>query len=416
LTRAEPWPKRAADQPRRAAVSGFGFGGINCHVLIEEWVPSRARDTAARNSHPGSGRLPDHNSNPITPLAIVGLSAHFGPFAGKEPFQNRVLGYEQKLTASSPRNWWGIAESASMARHGREFSGYFIDSLDFGIDQFRIPPKELAEMQPQQSLMLRVAAEAIGDARWNSQQALRTGVLIGIGLDLNTTNFQLRWSMPDQAIAWNNALRLDLTDEELTRWIDDLISSAGPPLTANRTMGSLGGLIASRIAREFKIGGPSFSVSCDETSGIQALAIAARWLRNRELDAAIVGAVDFAGDARAVMARQQLLGAAPGPSCATDGAVALVLKRLEDAQRDGDRIYAILGEVASGWGTDVSSHTFSDDSAQEMALLAEHHRARDGEARSLAAPLTRPAADLSQWARGELPGFVMTWAIGITRR
>ena len=76
-------------------------------------------------------------------------------------------------------------------------------------------------------------------------------------------------------------------------------------------MGSLGGLIASRIAREFKIGGPSFTVSCDETSGIQALAIAADWLRRGELDAAIVGAVDFAGDARAVVARHAASPAMP---------------------------------------------------------------------------------------------------------
>ena len=76
-------------------------------------------------------------------------------------------------------------------------------------------------------------------------------------------------------------------------------------------MGSLGGLIASRIAREFKIGGPSFTVSCDETSGIQALAIAAGWLRSGELDAAIVGAVDFAGDARAVIARHSFAAVHP---------------------------------------------------------------------------------------------------------
>ena len=179
-------------------------------------------------------------------------------------------------------------------------------SLEFRVDQFRIPPKELGEMLPQQSLMLRVAAEAIGDARWDSTLALRTGVLIGIGLDLNTTNFHLRWSLADRARAWNDALGLELSSEELARWIDELRASAGPALTANRTMGSLGGLIASRIAREFRIGGPSFTVSCDETSGIQALAIAADWLRRGELDAAIVGAVDFAGDPRAVIARHQL--------------------------------------------------------------------------------------------------------------
>jgi acyl transferase domain-containing protein/3-hydroxymyristoyl/3-hydroxydecanoyl-(acyl carrier protein) dehydratase len=372
LTRAEAWPKRAGDQPRRAAVSGFGFGGINCHVLIEEWVPSGARETPARNKHPHDGRSRDPDSSPIVPLAIVGMSAHFGPFAGKDRFRNRVLGYERDLTASSPRNWWGLPGSASFetrGRDGRAFPGFYIDSLEFGIDQFRIPPRELGEMQPQQSLMLRVAAEAMGDARWNAQQALRTSVLIGIGLDLNTTNFHLRWSMPDKARAWNDDLGLELSDDELTRWIDELTRSAGPALTANSTMGSLGGLIASRIAREFTIGGPSFSVSCDETSGIQALAIAAGWLRAGELDAAIVGAVDFAGDARAVLARQQLLGAASGLSCASDGAVALVVKRLEDAQRDGDHVYAILGEVATGWGTDASFHTFSGSSAQEIASI-----------------------------------------------
>lgn len=206
-------------------MSGFGFGGINCHVLIEEWISSGVRETPARNNRPHSGRsrLPD--SNPIMPLAIVGLSAHFGPFAGKERFENRVLGYERELTASSPRNGWGIPEAASVVPPGHDghaFPGYYIDSLEIGIDQFRIPPKELAEMQPQQSLMLRVAAEAIGDARWDAQKALRTGVLIGIGLDLNTTNFHLRWSLPDQARAWNKSLGLELSDDELVRWIDDL--------------------------------------------------------------------------------------------------------------------------------------------------------------------------------------------------
>ena len=106
-------------------------------------------------------------------------------------------------------------------------------------------------------------------------------------------------------------------------------------------MGSLGGLVASRIAREFRIGGPSFSVSCDETSGTQALQIAAGWLEREELDAAIVGAVDLAGDLRAVLAASQVAGPAP-PG---EGAAALVLKRLDDALRDGDRIYAIIRDA-----------------------------------------------------------------------
>src|SRR5262249_6003994 len=146
------------------------------------------------------------------------------------------------------------------------------------LDQFRIPPKELGEMMPQQLLMLRVAAESIRDARWKEGMALRTGVLIGIGLDLNATNYHLRWSLRARAREWNQTRRLGLSPEELDRWALELRDAAGAALSANATMGSLGGLIASRIAREFGIGGPCFTVSCDETSGMQALAIASCWL------------------------------------------------------------------------------------------------------------------------------------------
>ena len=71
-------------------------------------------------------------------------------------------------------------------------------------------------------------------------------------------------------------------------------------------MGALGGLVASRIAREFRLGGPSFTVSSEETSGTRALDVAVRLLRQGELDEAIVGAVDLAGDVRAVLATHRL--------------------------------------------------------------------------------------------------------------
>jgi acyl transferase domain-containing protein/3-hydroxymyristoyl/3-hydroxydecanoyl-(acyl carrier protein) dehydratase len=372
LTRAEAWPRRAAKAPRRAAISGFGFGGINAHVLIEEWDASLATDRPPLESRPGSGRLSASPSDAVAPIAIVGLAAQFGPFAGKESLGARVLGFDQDQSPTGPRNCWGVPDSLFWERQGcdcRSFPGYYIDTLEFGVNQFRIPPRELEEMLPQQSLMLRVAAEAIGDSHWDARQGLRAGVLIGIGLDLSTTNYHLRWSLPERARAWNNELGLELSHDELARWIDDLTRAAGPALTANATMGSLGGLIASRIAREFRIGGPSFTVSCDEISGIQGLAIAAGWLRRGELDTAIVGAVDFAGDIRAVMARRQVVGAPSRTSCACDGAVALVLKRLEDAQRAGDRIYAILRDVATACGNDASGSSANDSSARVVESI-----------------------------------------------
>ena len=197
-------------------------------------------------------------------------------------------------------------------------------------------------MLPQQSLALWVAAEAIADAGWDDRPRLRAGVFVGIGLDLNTTNFHFRWSLLEEARRWNRQLGLDLSDEELRAWTAALRDAAGPPLTANRTMGALGGLVASRIAREFRVGGPSFTVSSEETSGARALDVAVRLLRQGELDEAIVGAVDLACDLRAVLSADRVhpfspsgtvrpLAAGADGTVPADGAAALVLKRLDDA-------------------------------------------------------------------------------------
>ena len=86
LTEPEPWPRRGPDEPRRAAISGFGFGGINCHVLIEEYDRSCATAKSKSVDHKRS-------TGPGGPVAIVGLSACFGPFQSKQAFEERVLGY-----------------------------------------------------------------------------------------------------------------------------------------------------------------------------------------------------------------------------------------------------------------------------------------------------------------------------------
>lgn len=333
LQAAEPWPERRPGRPRRAAISGFGFGGINAHVLIEEWRGGSEPAPAAERAGPS---IRDS-------VAIVGIGAHFGPYGGLPAFRRRVLGGQAESGASPPSRWWRDGGRPGAIEPRR---GFYLGSFTLGTDRFRIPPLELQEMLPQQSLMLKVAADAIADSGWHAGLGQRTGVVIGLGLDQNTNNYQLRWRLIDQVARWNRDLGLGLSVSERDEWLEALRSGIAAPLTANRTMGSLGGLVASRIAREFRIGGQSFSVSSDEASGTQALQTAIHWLESGELDAAIVGAVDLAGDMRAVLASSQLLGEGlPG-----EGAVALVLKRQEDALRDGDRIYATIRGASSASG------------------------------------------------------------------
>ena len=344
LKESRPWQRRAANIPRRAAINGFGFGGINAHLLVEEWLGETSLHcvpTSARSVPP----MP-----PAEPVAVVGMATRVGRWPDLDAFQKRVL-YGDAVAPAERMEWRGLSGAEIRRVWGRGFPGYFLEDLLIPIERFHISPRELAAMLPQQLLMLEVAKAALDDAQ-NPQpdpappvlsglDPSRSGVFIGLGLDLRTSDFHFRWAIKQRAAAWAHRAGLDAQGSEARQWMERLCDAAGPPLTADRTLGALGGMVASRIAREFHIGGPSHSISSEETSGLRALQVAMHALQKRELDVALAGAVDMNGDLRALLTTDtQGEGRIPG-----EGAACIVLKRLDDALRDGNRIYSVIRDV-----------------------------------------------------------------------
>ena len=343
LAEAAPWEVKI-NIPRRAAISGFGFGGINAHVLLEQYDTG----TVAKNS---ASLAPIDKAD----IAIVGMDSHLGPWHDQLEFDAAVL-FGENESAAQPRNWWGAETN--------DCKGYLIDEIKIPLGRYRIPPAELKEMLPQQLLMLEVAANALEDAglsELTAEQQCRTGVFIGIALDLNTTNFHFRWLQKKYAREWLQGLGIVLNESELNEWIVKLRKASGPALTANRTMGALGGIVASRIARAFRIGGPSFTVSAEETSGLRALESGLRALQQNELDQVIVGSVDLASDLRAVKGHIEY----HQHTNVADGATAFILKRHEEALCDGDKIYSII----KGFG--AASAGGCDDKKDNLAAQVE---------------------------------------------
>jgi acyl transferase domain-containing protein/3-hydroxymyristoyl/3-hydroxydecanoyl-(acyl carrier protein) dehydratase len=379
LAHGEPWPRRKEGISRKAAVSAFGFGGINGHVLLEEW-------TGQVRSRRAPSKIPARQGKSV-PLAIVGLGAHFGPWDSLTTLSEHFFGGRDSDAAPRPKKgWYGLEESAWFrALQGDRpfFEGFGIEDLQVPIGQFRIPPKELQEMLPQQLLMLLVAKMALDDAGEPDRNHVRSGAFIGIAFDFNTTNFHCRWSIAREAKKWAQKLGRTLDDEELGKWIAALRDSCSPPLTANRTMGALGSIVASRIAREFHFGGPSFAISSEESSGLRALEAAARRLQAGDINFALVGAVDCAGDIRALITRRSLAGrerfdartphSGSSPSLPFgEGAAALVLKRLSDAEKEGNRIYGIIRGLGAASGGDLASlspGSWACEKALERAYL-----------------------------------------------
>ena len=346
LSQSDSWEARGSNVPRRAAVNGFGFGGINAHLLVEEWIGQKELPARKRAK-----------KQPVAPnIAIVGMGVHAGKWKDLNSFCSRVLGGAGEDKPVTRPLWRNIKADEMTTASGAvemSFPGWYLEDLSIPMDRFHISPRELAEMLPQQLLMLDTVRMALADAQNPKLAPDKTGVFIGLGLDLRTTDFQFRWTAREKAPIWAKALGLDSQQNETQEWMAQAHQGAGPELNSDRTVGALGGLVASRIAREYHSGGPSHTVCSEETSGIRALEVAIRALQSGEIDTALAGAVDLNGDIRSLAATHLIRpwsqkgtarpfdsdadGAVPG-----EGAAAVVLKRLEDARRDGDRVYAVI--------------------------------------------------------------------------
>ncbi len=351
-TLPEEWPRRSAETPRRAAVNAFGFGGINAHVLLEEYRPRAGRGRSfAGPSATETTAPPSHTPKSI---AVVGLAGRFGNLDSLPRLRQAIFERRSPLGPRPGARWRNADETVRELLGGREPIGAYLSELSVPVGRYRLPPNEIPEVLPQQLLMLEIADAAIRDAGLNcARPQPRVGVFIGMALDLSTTDCHLRWWLHGQVRRWAEQLGTRLTDAEVEGWLRALQDAAAPPMTATRVVGALGNILASRIAREFRFGGPSFAVSAEELSGLRALEIAVRALEREEIDTAVVGAVDLTGDARRVWAEESSRASRHPdrrlwPPDLVDippigeGAAALILKRLSDAEHNRDRVYAVI--------------------------------------------------------------------------
>ncbi len=377
-TQAEQWIRKDIDTPLRAAVSAFGFGGINSHLLFEEWDHEiencrvKIADCQSSIFNSQSSIVNPQSSIKKLPVAIIGMASVFGSLKSLKELQETIFRGESIITKRPKNRWNGCDVIADSLLDGRAAWGGFMDELSLDIREFHIPPNEIPDILLQHLLMLKVSANAMKDAGLTlREERSRMGAFIGIDFDFEATDFHLRWHLKNLVQKWKTTNRsgLNLDDEKETAlWLESLRDAFRPPLTATRTLGALGGIIASRIAREFRFGGPSYVVSNEAASGLKALEVGVRSLQQNETDAVLVGAVDLCGEVRSVITYNQIRsftkshrispfdrsadGTLPG-----EGAVALVLKRLDKAIKDGDRIYSVIKGIGKAGQGGVKTDT-----------------------------------------------------------
>ncbi len=353
-------PKSWTTPIKQAAVSAFGFGGTNAHLILTSGLP----DMTLQSTTDSLTISPDDslavNQTTTLPLAIVGMDAHFGDYAGLDTFDRAIYSGTQCFKPVPPHRWKGLEADAELLKSygftsGEAPQGAYIQDFELDFLRFKLPPRQEDQLIPQQLLALKVADRAIQDAGLQPSRPVAVIVAMGTELSLHQHRgrcdlvWQLQHSLEQAGLTLTEAQQIEL--EKIAK------DSLHPAAQVNQYTSFIGNLIATRIAALWDFSGPALTLSAEENSTFRALEVAQLLLAAGEVEAVVISAIDLAGSFENVLLRQSQNPINCGSQTLSfdvnangwmvgEGAGAVVVKSLTTAEQQDDRIYAVIDAIA----------------------------------------------------------------------
>ncbi len=335
--------QRLKVQPDRidihAAFARYGLDSKQAIGLVadlETWLGQRLSPTlvydypsiATLSQHLAgeSTQITDASQSPsLEPIAIIGMGCRFPGGEDLEAFWQLLRNGESAITEVSPDRWnaekYYDANPAVSGKMNTCWGGFLNQVDQFDPDFFGISPREADSMDPQQRLVLEVAWEALERAGQAPTQLAgsATGVFVGIS---SSDYARFQFSHPDAIDAYTS--------------------------TSNAHS-----IVANRLSYFLDLRGPSLAVDTACSSSLVALHLACQSLRQGESQLAIAGGVNLILTPQLTIGFSQARMMAADGRCKTfdaeadgyvrgEGCGMVVLKRLSEAQRDGDPILAVI--------------------------------------------------------------------------
>ncbi len=290
------------------------------------------------------------------PIAIVGMGCRFAGSPDLTAYWKTVREGRTCFGEVPPGRWnveafYDANRRAANRTYSRAF-GSIGDIRWFSPETFGLSPSRARQMDPQQRLFLEVTRCALEDAGYGRRtpQPDRTGVFLGISTceyrDYLSARLRLMQMLDGD---------FGRVPQEAAMRAEELVSDV-PPVQPSALIGQMLNMAAANVAQSFNFRGPAYAVDAACSSASAAVASAMLHLRTGRCDAAIAGGVylnltpdNFVGFSR--LGALSKSGACKPFDAAADGFVlgegagAVVLRRLEDAMRDGDSIWAVLRGV-----------------------------------------------------------------------
>ncbi|WP_442816289.1 SDR family NAD(P)-dependent oxidoreductase [Streptomyces sp. NBC_01233] len=342
------------------------------HAQVTEGATALLQRRARDFADGGAAQAPD----PLD-IAIVGMACAYPGAPDLAAYWAMVLAGTDAVTEVPAERWDpALYYDPDPARAGERTPsrwGGFLGPVPFDALAHGIPPSSLAGIEPVQLLALEISARALRDAGYGKERAFdrsRTSVVFGAeaGTELAGA-YGLRALHP----AYLGELPTSL-DEQL------------PRLTEDSFPGILANVIAGRVANRLDLGGANCTVDAACASSLAALDLACRQLRDGDSNMVLCGGADVHNGINDYLMFASVRALSPGGRCrpfdaAADGIAlgegvgALVLKRLADAERDGDRVYAVIKAVGSASDGRSLGLTAPRPEGQRRALERAYARA-----------------------------------------
>ena len=295
------------------------------------------------------------------PLAVVGVSALFPSSVGADGFWRNILSGRDLITDVPPKRWL-IEDHYDPDPRTPDKTyckrGAFLDDVEFDPVEFGVPPSAIPATDTCQLLALMVAKEVLDDAlrgQFREIDRERASVILGV-----TSGQELFLEVASrlQAPVWTKALRECGIPEDKVREIRARIAASYVPWQENTFPGLLGNVVAGRIANRFNLGGTNCVTDAACASSLSALSMAAAELQLGRSDLVITGGADTFNDVSMFVCFSKTPALSPTGDCRPfsdhadgtvlgEGLAMVALRRLEDAERDGSPVYAVIRGIGS---------------------------------------------------------------------
>ncbi|MBE2267274.1 MAG: SDR family NAD(P)-dependent oxidoreductase [Anaerolinea sp.] len=299
-------------------------------------------------------------------VAIVGVGAILPDAPSAADFWQNIVSGRYSISDVPPERWrvqdYFDPDPKAPDKTYTKIGGW-VRGFEFDWKRFRMPPKVAAAMDQGQQWAVTIAADALADYGY-PQRPLdtdRTAVIIGtaMGGELHYLT-HLRIAFPEYARALEqvteyNQLPASVRQAIMDRW-HEILDGVMPPVTEDSMPGELPNIVSGRVANVLDLRGPNFITDAACAGSLAALSTAIEMLTEHQVDAVLTGGVDrnmgvstfvkFCKIGALSATGSRPFGDGADGFVMGEGSAAFLLKRLEDAERNGDKIYAVIRGVA----------------------------------------------------------------------